>query len=265
MRFLRYPGGKGRLLMFLADFLPESGEIDGNYVEPFLGGGSVFLYVKPERAVISDLNKELIDLYRGIRDYPHRVWETFVGFPTGKDAFYRIRDENYKDKRLYYRAARALYLNRTCFKGMWRHNPNGNFNVGYGGEERRWVITHKNIVELSGRFKRATIMHSDFERILDMCGDGDFVFLDPPYRPGERELSEAHYVYGKFSIEDQIRLSRKLRQITKKRIKWLMTNSLHDEICELYAGFNMVKVPIGTSGTIGVSTSDSKEVVISNY
>ena len=74
--------------MFLADFLPKSSEIDGNYVEPFLGGGSVFLYVKPERAVISDLNEELIDLYRGIRNYPNKVWKTFVDFPTGKDAFY---------------------------------------------------------------------------------------------------------------------------------------------------------------------------------
>lgn len=144
MRFLRYPGGKSRLLLFLADFLPESSEIKGKYVEPFLGGGSVFLYVGPERSVISDLNKELIDLYRGIRSYPHKVWETFVGFPTGKDAFYRVRGENYNDKCLYYRAARTLYLNRTCFKGMWRHNTDDNFSIGYVGEERRWARANSN-------------------------------------------------------------------------------------------------------------------------
>ena len=266
MKFLRYPGGKSKLLFFLANLLPQSDRIKGRYVEPFLGGGSVFLYVQPERAVLSDLNRELIDLYRRIRNYPHRVWETFVGFPSGREAYYKIRDEEYEDESLYYRAARTLYLNRTCFKGMWRHSPSGSFNVGYGGEERRWVITHDSIVELSRRLRKATLVHSDFEPILDQCSDGDFIFLDPPYKPGEKEMSEAHYINGKFSFEDQVRLSRKLKEIARENsVNWLMTNSSNHEICELYNDFNVVKVPVGTSNVIGVSTNNSKEVIISNY
>jgi DNA adenine methylase len=149
---------------------------------------------------------------------------------------------------------------------MWRHNPGGNFNVGYGGEERRWVITHESIIELSRRFGKATILQSDFEPILDKCNDGDFIFLDPPYRPGEKEMPEAHYINGNFSFEEQIRLSRKLKEVSKrKRVRWLMTNSAHPEICKLYDGFNIVKVPIGTSSVIGVRTSDAKEVTITNY
>jgi DNA adenine methylase len=266
MKFLRYPGGKSKLLFFLANLLPQSDRIKGRYIEPFVGGGSVFLYIQPERAILSDLNEELIDLYKGIRNYPHKVWETFASFPSGKETYYRVRDEEYEDKPLYYRAARTLYLNRTCFKGMWRHNPSGNFNVGYGGEERRWVITHDSIVELSRRLRKATLVHSDFELILDRCSDGDFVFLDPPYKPGEKEMSEAHYINGKFSFEDQVRLSGKLKELARKNsVNWLMTNSSNREICELYNDFNVVKVPVGTSNVIGVSTNNSKEVIISNY
>src|SRR3989304_3169251 len=137
MKFLRYPGGKSKQLYFLATILPQKDEIKGKYIEPFVGGGSVFLYAQPPRAILSDLNAELIDLYKGIRDYPEKVWETFVDFPSGRDAYYKIRDEEYQNKPLYSRAARTLCLNRTCFKGMWRHSPSGNFNVGYGGQERR--------------------------------------------------------------------------------------------------------------------------------
>ncbi len=266
MKFLRYPGGKSKLLFFLANLLPQKDSIKGEYIEPFVGGGSVFLYIQPERAIPSDLNRELIDLYKGIRNYPHKVWKVFVTFPSGKETYYRIRVEEYKGKPLYYRAARTLYLNRTCFKGMWRHSPSGNFNVGYGGEERRGVITHNGIVEISRRWREATLVQSDFEPILDQCSDGDFIFLDPPYKPGEKEMPEAHYINGKFSFEDQVRLSRKLKEIARKnRVNWLMTNSSNREICELYSDFNVVKVPVGTSNVIGVSTNNSKEVIISNY
>ncbi len=266
MRFLRYPGGKSRLLFFLSKYLPVSDQIDGRYIEPFLGGGSVFLHINPKSAVISDLNKELIDLYKGIQYYPNEVWDTFLNFPIGKEAYYKIRDERIAGRSLYYRAARTLYLNRTCFKGMWRHNYHGNFNVGYGGEDRRWAIAKDNLIELSSRFANAIILHSDYDPVLNQCYDGDFIFIDPPYKPGEKELLEAHYINGKFSYQDQIRLSVKLKERTNRcNIKWLMTNSAHDDICKLYNNFNVINIPQGTSNTIGVITRDSKEVLISNY
>ena len=254
------------MLSYLIEHLPKGEELSGNYIEPFVGGGSIFLFLHPKRALIADLNKELIDLYRGIRNYPHKVWETFRLFPSGKAAYYEIRDNGITGKRLYYRAARTLYLNRTCFKGMWRHNLNGNFNVGYGGEARRWVVTHKNIIELSRKFRNAQIVHSDFEPILEQCSDGDFVFIDPPYKPGKREMSHAHYINGQFFYQEQIRLSEKLKEITsKKQVRWLMTNSANPEICKLYNNYRIVKIPKGTSNVIGVMTNNSKEVLISNY
>jgi len=266
MRFLRYPGGKRKLLTFLENYLPDRTEISGNYIEPFVGGGSVFLFIKPYRAILSDINKELIDLYRGIKNYPHKVWEIFSTFPKGKKAYYEIRDCEYKSKPLYFRAARTLYLNRTCFKGMWRHGSNGNFNVGYGGEERRWAITHENLIKLSHILKNATIKIADFEKILDEVNDGDFIFFDPPYKPGQKELKESHYIYSKFSFEDQVRLSEKIKKISeKKKVKWIMTNSSHKEICYLYKNFEIVKVPQGTSNRIGIHTKYSNEVLIKNF
>lgn len=266
MRFLRYPGGKSKLLSFLVNYLPKCDKIKGRYIEPFVGGGSVFLYIQPQKAIISDLNKDLIDLYHGIKYYPHKVWEIFASFPSGKEAYYKTRDGKTGKNPLYYRAARILYLNRTCFKGMWRHNPQGNFNVGYGGEERRWVITHENIIDLSKRFKKADILQSDFESILDKSSNGDFIFIDPPYKPGEKEMHQAHYINGKFSFDDQKRLASKVNNLSRnKNIKWLMTNSSNPEIRKLYKDFNIVKIPKGTSNVVGVFSNNSKEVLISNY
>jgi len=266
LKFLRYPGGKSKLLYFLNQYLPSSGEIAGNYIEPFVGGGSVFLSVQPQSAILSDKNPELIELYKGIRNYPHKVWEIFKTFPEGKKAYYRIRDSEYKKNPLYFRAARTLYLNRTCFKGMWRHASNGKFNVGYGGEDRRWVITHQNIIELSKLLKKTKLNISDFELILDNVNDGDFIFLDPPYKPGEKELHESHYTISKFTFNDQIRLSKKIIEMcSRKNIRWIMTNSSHEDIINLYNNNRIVKIPRGTSDRIGVFTNESKEILILNY
>lgn len=266
MKFLRYPGGKRKLLSFLGNYLPANYEIKGKYIEPFVGGGSVFFFMQPHSAILSDLNKELIDLYKAFKNYPKKVWEIFNTFPRGKKSYYEIRNESQENKPIYYRAARTLYLNRTCFKGMWRHNPEGQFNVGYGGEARRHVLTLEDFIELTKRLKKAIIVNADFEKTLDMCSDGDFIFLDPPYKPGSKDMNQAHYINGYFSFDEQIRLANKLKRVSQKRdIKWLMTNSSHLDIRSLYKGFNIVKVPKGTSSVIGVFSNNSQEILISNY
>ncbi len=266
MKFLRYPGGKSKLLSYLVNHLPTKTDIKGKYIEPFIGGGSVFFHINPNNAVISDLNSELINLYKGIKLYPHKVWETFESFPSGKTAYYDIRDNGTEGKPLYYKAARTLYLNRTCFKGMWRHNSKGDFNVGYGGEERRWVITHQNIIELSKIFRKSEILNQDFEEVILSASKNDFIFLDPPYKPGEKDLQELHYCNGKFLFDEQIRLSETLKSLPKsKNIRWAMTNSSHKDILRLYKGFHISKIPFGTSAKPGIQTKDSNEVLITNY
>lgn len=266
MKFLRYPGGKSKQLSFLINYLPDSKDIKGSYIEPFVGGGSIFFHLKPKKALISDLNPELITLYKGIQLYPHKVWQEFESFPSGKAAYYKIRDKATENMPLYSRAARTLYLNRTCFKGMWRHNSHGAFNVGYGGDERRWVITHNNIVELSMIFRKAEIHNTDFAEIILKATKNDFIFLDPPYKPGEKDLHELHYRNGKFLFDEQVRLADTLKSLPKsKRIRWAMTNSSHVDIVKLYKGFNVKQIPFGTSDKPGIQTKNSNEVLITNY
>jgi DNA adenine methylase len=266
MKFLRYPGGKSKLLSFLVNHLPATKDIEGAYIEPFIGGGSIFFYMNPNQAIISDLNPELIELYKGIKLYPHKVWEIFESFPSGKSSYYKVRDKSTKGTQLYYRAARTLYLNRTCFKGMWRHNNDGNFNVGYGGEERRWVITHQNVIELSQTFQKAEILKKDFEEVILSCSKNDFIFLDPPYKPGKKDLHELHYSNGRFLFDEQVRLAETLRSLPKsKRIRWAMTNSSHKDILKLYKSYNIKPIPFGTGERPGIQVKKPNEVLITNY
>lgn len=265
LNFLRYPGGKQRILNDLIPHLPLRESISGKFVEPFVGGGAVFFAFNPREALLADINPELIDLYRGLRRCPVKVWKKFCMFPATKEAYYNIRNSEVKGLDLASRAARTLYLNRTCFKGMWRHNANGQFNVGYGGQDRRWVICKDTLIEVSKRLKCATLKKGDFKKIINMCSEEDFIFLDPPYRPGEREMVHDHYVYGKFSYDDYERLAKVLEQASHRGVQWAMTTSSHPDVLSLFHGNQVIKLPRGTGRSPGILTNNSGEVLICNY
>ena len=263
--FLRYPGGKQRQLFFFEHLLPISSQIKGTYVEPFVGGGSVYFYVNPKSAILSDKNKELIDLYKGIRDNPSEVWEFYRHFPETKKGYYLVRDFPTDSLNLSLKAARTLYLNRTCFKGMWRHNSQGKFNVGYGGQDRRWVISEDRLNEISERLSKTKLKCCDFEQVIDSCTKGDFLFLDPPYCPGEKEQQNDHYMFGSFSYDDQKRLCDALKRASKKNISWVMTNSSNTEIKKLYRNFKSIDLKKGTGGSPGILTNNTGEMVFYSY
>lgn len=265
INLLRYPGGKKRLLDFLLQHLPTTNSIKGNFVEPFVGGGAVFFALGPKRALLADLNQELIDLYQGIQQLPKEIWQIYQSFPATKEGYYQIRDSKSFPRELSYRAARTLYLNRTCFKGMWRYDSNGKFNIGYGGQERRNVVQKALLLEVSKRLRKANLTVSDFEKIIDSTKRNDFIFLDPPYKPGKRSLSQAHYVYGKFSYADHKRLADGLERATKRGVRWAMTTSSHRDLLQLFANSDIIRIPKGTSDRLGILTENSGEVLIRNY
>ncbi|MFO7997187.1 MAG: Dam family site-specific DNA-(adenine-N6)-methyltransferase [Dehalococcoidia bacterium] len=265
LSFIRYPGGKQRMVDCIMPHLPRKASIRGRFVEPFLGGGAVFFLVEPESALLADLNEELITLYQGIKLFPKKVWEIFNGFPATKEAYYQIRDAGRGKHDIAFTAARTLYLNRTCFKGMWRHNSNGQFNVGYGGQARRWAITQDSLVEVSNRLCTADLICSDFQPIIDMCEKGDFIFADPPYCPGERELVQLHYVYNKFSFAEHDRLAKTLLKATRRGVQWALTISSHPDILQLYNENRIVRFSKGTGRSPGILTKNPGEVLICNY
>ncbi len=263
--FLRYPGGKGRMLDFLIPRLSMSVLSANRFIEPFAGGAAIFFALNPKRAFLSDVNSELIDLYRGIRRYPKRVWSIFRKFPSNKKGYYEIREWRHDELDLATRAARTLYLNRTCFKGMWRHNGNGEFNVGYGGQDRRWVVSEETLIEVSKTLRRAKLQCKDFDEVIDESQEGDFIFLDPPYRPGAREMIHDHYSFGKFTFDDHKRLAKTLNRASSRGVQWAMTTSAHADILYLFRGYHITPINRGTGKKIGVLEKKSGEVLVCNY
>lgn len=262
--FLRYPGGKRRLLDFLRNHLPVPEKIKGYYIEPFVGSGAVFFSLEPNKALLSDANPELIDIYRGIRYSSRQVWKVYKKFGSTKRDYWKIRDQT-ENKTITNKAARMLFLNRTCFKGMWRHNRAGKFNVGYGGQSRRWVISQDDLIIVSKKLRKTKVICSDFEKIIEDANKDDFIFLDPPYKPHEVEYTNNHYIWQKFRFQDHERLSKSLKRAKRRGVKWAMTTSAHPKILALFSGFYVIKIPKGTGNLPGIMTNKSGEVLISSY
>lgn len=251
------------MLSFLAPYLPSLANLQGLYVEPFLGGGSVFFFLQPDKAFLSDMNTDLMDIYIGIRDYPEAVWDVYRDMPSDKKGYLQVRKSEPSKLNVIERAARLMYLNRTCFKGMWRHNSRGEFNIGYGGQSRRWVVSLEDLVYLSVVLSRSTLLCCDFEPVIDATVKGDFLFLDPPYRPSERDLLYAHYVGQKFAYEDHVRLASSLHMATKRGVSWCMTITDHPDILSLYGQeYSIEKIPRGNSKKIGIPTGESGETLL---
>jgi DNA adenine methylase len=262
--FLRYPGSKRRMLSFLTEHLPQCSSLKGSFIEPFVGGAAIYFFLAPKKALLSDINSELIDLYEGIKKSPARVWQIYRSFLPGKRGYKTIRDIDVSSLTDLQRAARVLYLNRTCFKGMWRHNRAGKFNVGYGGQSRRWCIARKDLHDVSRLLQSAELRRSDFEDVIAEATPADFLFLDPPYRPGAREQIHDHYSAKQFAFSDHRRLASTLRAADKRGVPWSLTVSSHRDILNLYRGFRVLPVPVGTGMRIGELTSRTGEVLISN-
>ena len=263
-RFLRYPGSKRKMLGFLMECLPKAEEIKGRYSEPFMGSCAVFFSLDPQNALLADINPDLVDLLSGIQTDPSGVWRVYRDFGDTKEDYHYIRDD-YLPTSLTEKAARILFLNRTCFKGMWRTNLSGGFNVGYGGQGRRWAITEENLIAVSRTLKKAELRCSDFEIVISQSQSGDFLFLDPPYRPGEKELANGHYVGKFFKYEDQVRLSKSLHSATRRSVKWAMTISSHQDITKLYKNCYTVPIKKGTGRSPGIMADGPGEVLITNY
>jgi DNA adenine methylase len=265
VRFLRYPGGKQRLLHRLMNHLPHKASIKGRLVEPFVGSGAIFFAINPGKALLADLNTELIDLFRGIRRYPAEIWKRFSEFPSSKEGYYEVRSLDHEDLDLAGKAARTLYLSRTCFKGMWRHNSSGQFNVGYGGQDRRWAICRDSLAEVSRRLNKAVLRCCDFAEIISECTEEDYLFLDPPYKPGERDIFNDHYSWSRFRYADHVRLATLLQGATEKGVRWAMTTTSHPEILGLFPDARTVPLTKGRKARSTREKTASGEVLLFNY
>ncbi len=229
--FIKWAGGKRWLLDNELMSLPS---FDGRYFEPFLGGGAVFFHLAPARAVLSDANPRLIETYIAIRDDWQRVVTLLESMQKlhSKSFYYAERDR--VRLKPHTRAAQFLYLNRTCWNGLYRENLRGKFNVPIG-TKTQVVLPDDNFSETSKLLQNADIRACDFEETLFDARSGDLVFIDPPYTTAHNTNGFVKYNQKIFSWDDQLRLYRCIGAAKARGARVVLTNADHASIRELYA------------------------------
>lgn len=230
--FLKWAGGKRWFVQRFSHLLPP---VFDRYIEPFLGSGSVFFHLQPKSAILGDANPDLITAYNGIKVAWRKI-ETLLGEHQRKHSnkyYYQVRDNIPKD--WIARAARLIYLNRTCFNGIYRVNLQGVFNVPCGSKTE--VLMDSDDFGASSRLLRnAEIRFADFEELINAGGKKDFIFADPPYTVRHNFNGFVKYNEKLFSWDDQKRLANALMRAKQRGAVIVSTNANHDSVRQLYEG-----------------------------
>lgn len=234
--FLKWPGGKRWLLRSHRQLFPE---IRGRYFEPFLGSAAAFFSLIPKLATLSDINSDLIHVFITIRDHPLKVFNALRRHHSNhcEEYYYDLRGQHARTN--IEKAARFLYLNRTCWNGLYRVNTRGKFNVPIG-TKTNVILPTDDFRMLAEILKRATIKCSDFELIIDRANKGDFVFVDPPYTVKHSQNGFLKYNERLFSWQDQLRLRDCLLRAKTRGVTALMTNAAHKSVIDLYSDIGRV-------------------------
>lgn len=228
--FLKWPGGKKWFMNRYNSIFPL--EFDC-YIEPFLGGGAVFFHIEPKKSKLSDSNNELINLYEVMRDFPEKLSSLMVEYNNkhSKEHYYKIRSlktgDSIRD------AARFLYLNRTCYNGMYRVNRKGEFNVPIGTKTKCDQDVDQ-FLKYSALLQQAEISSCDFEASISQAKLGDLVFVDPPYAVANKQNSFIKYNDKLFSWSDQTRLLKSLCLAKSRGAIIIATNSSNSQVNEMY-------------------------------
>jgi DNA adenine methylase len=240
---LKWAGGKSNLLPQLTPFFPENFK---RYIEPFLGGGAVFLALKPGKVpcMINDYNKDVYNLYSVIQKNPHELMKILDIYQEkySKEFYYDLRSSHNSHSKTH-QAARTLFLNKTGFNGLYRLNSKGNFNVPFGKRTVCPILyEQKNLLAVSEYLKTATLINKDFEEIINFAQEGDFIYCDPPYEPISQSSSFNFYNGKSFLFSDQQRLYHACRKAAKKGAFIAVSNSTSPNILNLYQDWEIHKV-----------------------
>jgi DNA adenine methylase len=237
--FLKWAGGKRWLVRRYPQLFDVVFE---RYVEPFVGSGAVFFHVKPERSVIADVNPALMNVYSSLRSDYRRVWTHLLKHARNHcdEYYYEVRSKIFRSEAS--RAAQFLYLNRTCWNGLYRENLRGEFNVPRGTKDT--VIFHDDdFAAVSEVLASAKIITGDFEEILNGVKERDFVFIDPPYTVKHNGNGFVKYNESIFSWNDQVRLAQTVKSKARSGASIMVTNAYHSTVVELYRDFATI-VPV---------------------
>ena len=235
---LKWPGGKAWVAKRLAAAF-RSLIIEGScYFEPFLGGGSVFFSLMPSVSVLSDVNPALIEFFNILRDRPDELVKAVWRFSNEKDTYYRVRGS--KPRTAVGRAARFLYLNRTCWGGVYRENGQGEFNVPFGNSGR--CICRKSLIlEAAEALQGADLRCHDFEESLSIVKNGDVVYLDPPYSIGFGKDCFRRYNAVKFEWSDHMRLVSSCKNAARQGAFVCVSAAMHQDLLATFKGWWLVR------------------------
>jgi DNA adenine methylase len=261
--FLKWAGGKTRLLPALRKSSPQR---FNRYFEPFLGGGAFFFDSLPSDAVLGDSNPELINCYQVVREKPRELIAYLSKLRINEAEFYRLRELRPEELAPVVRAARLIYLNKTCYNGLYRVNRQGRFNTPYGRHSNVTLVDPNNLIAASVALRRAQLICADFASVLETARKGDFVYLDPPYVPVGKFSDFKRYTKDQFYEADQERLATRFRELSAKGCSVLLSNSFNEKTAKLYSRFfqRTVKMPRFVNCK-GEGRGHVDELLISNY
>lgn len=236
--FVKWVGGKRQLLNVLHAAAPQK---FNRYFEPFVGGGAFLFSLQPEAAAISDINAELINTYTVIRDDVDALLRSLRMHKNEESYFYEIRSRDLKKMTEVQRASRFIYLNKTCFNGLYRENSKGQFNAPFGRYENPNIVDKENLLAVNRYFNdnEIKIRCRNYQAVLDEAKAGDFVYFDPPYIPFSITANFTSYTGNGFGERDQKELASVFAELSKKNVWVMLSNSNTPMIHELYKGFDI--------------------------
>lgn len=240
---VKWVGGKRQLMFELLKNMPKS---YNRYFEPFIGGGALFFALQPQNGYISDMNEELINLYTVVKDDVYKLIDDLNKHKVSKEYFLKIRNldrtEKYNSLSDVKKASRFIYLNRTCFNGMYRVNSQGQFNVPFGNYKNPRIVDAENLINCSKLLKNTEICCADFSEILNKVQKGDFVYFDPPYVPLNETSSFTSYTKDGFDLDMQFKLRDVCDELDSMGVMFMLSNSDTKLVNELYSNYEIKKV-----------------------
>src|SRR3989338_1460884 len=267
--FIKWAGGKKQLIEQFKQFFPQNAE---RYFEPFVGGGAVAFYIIQKNNLkeiyLSDINEELINCYNVIKNNVEELIKILKEYKKNhnKEVYYKIREQDPKKLSNLYRAGRFIYLNKTCFNGLYRVNSKGGFNVPMGDYKNPSIVQEQELRFISKLLKNTILRVMSFDNVLQYAKKGDFIYFDPPYYPLKKGQSFTTYTKDKFLEDEQTRLSEVFKELNKRGCYIMLSNSDTDFVKNLYQGFyiNTVKANrmINCDAT---KRGKINEIVVTNY
>lgn len=260
---LKWAGGKTQLLSEIMQRMPES---YNKYIEPFVGGGALFFRLNAERSVIGDLNPELVNMYRVVAWHSDQVIEALKEYQNDEKTFYEVRAKDWTKCDAIEAAARMIYLNHTCFNGLYRLNRKGQFNTPYGHYKNPTICNAEKIIAAADVLKNAEIVCGDYLDVLKKYAQkDDFIFLDPPYVPISQYADFKRYTKEQFYERDQRNLADEVHRLVKIGCKVMLTNSNHPLVHELYGRYKIDVIQTKRNINRNGDKRNGEDVIVTTY